>query len=76
MAGKSFVFTGTLGRMGRSEAKGLVESRGGTVTASLTKSTDYLVAGEATGSKLDKARRQGVTVLDEETFFKLMGEKW
>ncbi|MHB8910850.1 MAG: NAD-dependent DNA ligase LigA [Syntrophales bacterium] len=70
-AGKSFVFTGTLGRLNRSEAKTLVESLGGSVTASITKSTDYVVAGQAAGSKLEKARRDGIAVLDEEEFYAL-----
>jgi DNA ligase (NAD+) len=73
LAGKSFVFTGTLVRMGRSEAGALVESLGGKVTASLTKTTDYLVAGEAAGLKLEKARRDGIPILDEEGFFALTG---
>jgi DNA ligase (NAD+) len=71
LAGKSFVFTGTLIRMSRSEAKTLVESLGGSVTGSITKATDYVVAGEAAGSKLAKARRDGIAILDEEAFFAL-----
>ncbi len=71
LAGKSFVFTGTLARMGRSEAKALVESLGGTVASSVTKTTDYVVAGEAAGSKLEKARQAGIAILDEEAFFAL-----
>ncbi len=71
LVGKSFVFTGTLNRMTRSEAKTLVESLGGSVTGSIAKTTDYVVAGEAAGSKLEKARRDGVAILDEEAFFAL-----
>ena len=71
LAGKSFVFTGTLHRMTRNEAKTLVESLGGSVTGSITKTTDYVVAGEAAGSKLEKARRDGIAILDEEAFFAL-----
>jgi DNA ligase (NAD+) len=71
LAGKTFVFTGTLARMGRSEAKALVESRGGTVVSSVTKTTDYVVAGEAAGSKMEKARQAGIAILDEEAFFTL-----
>ena len=71
LAGKSFVFTGTLDRMSRSEAKTVVESLGGSVTGSITKSTDYVVAGAAAGSKLEKAGRDGIAVLDEEAFFAL-----
>ncbi|MFH2076889.1 MAG: NAD-dependent DNA ligase LigA [Pseudomonadota bacterium] len=73
LAGKSFVFTGTLGRMGRSEAKALVESLGGKVDNSVTKTTHYVVAGEAAGSKLEKAGRSGIAILDEEGFFALTG---
>jgi DNA ligase (NAD+) len=72
LAGKTFVFTGTLARMGRNEAKALVESLGGTVVSSVTKTTDYLVAGEATGSKINKAREAGITILDEEAFLRLI----
>jgi DNA ligase (NAD+) len=72
LAGKTFVFTGTLARMGRSEAKALVESLGGTVAGSVTKTTDYLVAGEAAGSKMEKARQAGIAILDEEAFFALI----
>jgi DNA ligase (NAD+) len=71
LAGKSFVFTGALSRMSRSEAKTLVESLGGSVTSSITRTTDYVVTGEAAGSKLEKARRNGIAILDEEAFFSL-----
>ena len=73
LAGKSFVFTGTMSRMSRQEAKKIVQSQGGLVTASLTKTTDYLVAGESPGSKFDKARQAGVNIIDEENFAKLIG---
>lgn len=72
LVGKTFAFTGTLARMGRSEAKSLVESLGGTVVSSVTKSTDYIVAGEAAGSKIEKARQAGVAFFDEEAFFRLI----
>ncbi|MBM4313029.1 MAG: NAD-dependent DNA ligase LigA [Deltaproteobacteria bacterium] len=71
LAGKSFVFTGTLGRMSRGEAKALVESLGGQVTGTITKTTDYVVAGDAAGSKLGRARREGIPVLDEDAFYAL-----
>ena len=71
LAGKSFVFTGTLSRMSRNEAKTLVESLGGSVTGSITKTTDYVVAGQAAGSKREKARREGIAILDEEAFLAL-----
>jgi DNA ligase (NAD+) len=73
ISGKSFVFTGTLRRMGRNEAKALVESLGGTVTGAITQTTDYLVTGETVGSKLEKARAKGIAILDEEAFFTLTG---
>ncbi len=66
---KSFVFTGTLSGMSRGEAKALVESLGGSVTGTITKTTDYVVAGDAAGSKLDKARQNGIDILDEEAFY-------
>ena len=71
LTGKSFVFTGTLSGMSRGEAKALVESLGGSVTSSIIKTTDYVVTGDAAGSKLDKARRDGIDILDEEAFFAL-----
>ncbi len=64
-AGKTFVITGTLPNLKREEAKALVESKGGKVAGSVSKKTDYLVAGEAAGSKLDKAQTLGVPVIDE-----------
>jgi DNA ligase (NAD+) len=72
LAGKSFVFTGTMSRMSRPEAKKSVQSLGGLVTTSITKTTDYLVVGESPGSKLDKARQTGIAVIDEENFTKLI----
>jgi DNA ligase (NAD+) len=71
LAGKTFLFTGTLSRIGRNEAKALVESLGGTVVSSVTKTTDYVVAGESAGSKMEKARQAGIAILDEEAFFTL-----
>jgi DNA ligase (NAD+) len=72
-AGKQFVLTGTLESFTRDEARALIEARGGRVNSSVSKKTDYVVAGEAAGSKLDKAEALGVTVLDE-TMFKEMLE--
>jgi DNA ligase (NAD+) len=72
-AGKQFVLTGTLSSFTRDEAKALIEARGGRVNSSVSKKTDYVVAGEAAGSKLDKAQSLGVTVIDEDAFKEMLG---
>lgn len=72
LAGKSFVFTGSLTGFTRTEAKRLVESLGGTVTEALSKATAYLVAAENPGSKLQKARTLGTIILTEDEFLKLL----
>ena len=74
LAGKIFVLTGTLERSSRQDAKEKIESLGGRVTSSVSKQTDYVVAGKEAGSKLDKAQQLGVTVLDEAGFRSLMAE--
>jgi DNA ligase (NAD+) len=71
-AGKQFVLTGTLGGFTRDEARALIEARGGRVNSSVSKKTDYVVAGEEAGSKLDKAQSLGVTVLDEQAFKEML----
>jgi DNA ligase (NAD+) len=71
--GKIVVLTGTLSSMTRDEAKERIEAAGGKVTGSVSKKTDYVVAGEEAGSKLDKARELGIAVLDEREFTKLLG---
>jgi DNA ligase (NAD+) len=65
LAGKTFVLTGTLPNLTRDEAKKMIEDAGGKVTGSVSKKTDYVVAGADAGSKLDKAKELGVSVIDE-----------
>jgi DNA ligase (NAD+) len=73
LAGKTFVLTGTLERHTRDEAKNMIEDAGGRVSGSVSKKTDYVVAGSDAGSKLDKARELGVTVIGEAELEKLVG---
>jgi DNA ligase (NAD+) len=75
LAGKTFVLTGTLSAMTRNDARERIQSLGGRVTGSVSGNTDYLVAGEAAGSKLDKAQKLGVTVLTEDTFLQMIEEE-
>ncbi|MCA1593245.1 MAG: NAD-dependent DNA ligase LigA [Acidobacteria bacterium] len=72
-AGKQFVLTGKLETMTRDEARALIESRGGRVTSTVSKKTDYVVAGEDAGSKLDKAQTLGVNVIDEAALKGMLG---
>ncbi|MBW3543747.1 MAG: NAD-dependent DNA ligase LigA [Planctomycetes bacterium] len=73
LAGKSIVVTGTLSRFTREEVKELILRHGGKAGGSVSKKTDFVIAGENPGSKLDKARELGVTVLDEDSFAELVG---
>ena len=73
-AGKTFVFTGTLEKFSRDEAERMVDERGGRASGSVSKKTDYVVAGPGAGSKLDKARELGVAVISEDEFLKLTGK--
>lgn len=71
-SGKTFVITGTLPGMKRSEAKKLIEDNGGKVSSSVSKKTDYLLAGDEAGSKLDKANKLGINVISEEDLEKML----
>ncbi|MEQ8160233.1 MAG: NAD-dependent DNA ligase LigA [Smithellaceae bacterium] len=73
LRGISFVFTGTMESMPRSQAKAIVEALGASVHSTTTRKTTYVVAGSDPGSKLDKARSLGVTILDEKEFLNLIG---
>ena len=72
IAGKTFVLTGTLPTLKRDEAQAMIEAAGGKVSGSVSKKTDYVVAGEAAGSKLEKAQSLGVAVLDEAALLALL----
>ena len=73
LVGKTFVLTGTLTKYTRDEAKKMIEDAGGKVTGSVSKKTDYVVAGADAGSKMDKAKELGVAVIDEKEMEKLAG---
>jgi DNA ligase (NAD+) len=72
LAGKTLVLTGTLPSLKRDEAKAMIEAAGGKVAGSVSKKTDYVVAGEEAGSKLEKALELGVAVIDEAELLKLL----
>jgi DNA ligase (NAD+) len=72
LAGKTFVLTGTMPNLSRDEAKEMIRLIGGEVSSSVSSKTDYVVAGESAGSKLDKAEELGVKIIDEEAFKKLV----
>ena len=75
LSGKSFLFTGTLSKMKRSEAEALVESMGGKLLSGVSSKLDYLVVGEDAGSKLEKARKIGtIHIMDEDAFLDLAGK--
>ena len=72
LAGLTFVLTGTLSRLTRSEATEKLKERGAKVSGSVSKKTSYVVAGEAAGSKLDRANELGVKVLSEDDLFEML----
>jgi len=74
LSGKTFVLTGTLPTLARDEASAFIREAGGNVTGSVSKNTNYLLAGEEAGSKLDKARALGVEILNENQFLKMLGK--
>jgi len=74
LGGKTFVLTGTLPALTRDEAAALIEARGGKVAGSVSRKTDYVIAGDAAGSKLAKANQLGIPILNEEGFRRLLEE--
>jgi DNA ligase (NAD+) len=73
LAGKTLVLTGTLPELSREAATERIVTAGGRVTGSVSKKTDYVIAGDSAGSKLEKAQRLGVSVLDEAGLLALLG---
>ena len=71
ITGKKIIFTGTLNSMSRAEAKSMAEKLGAKVVSSINKSTDILIAGEKSGSKLKKANELGIEIMNEESWRKL-----
>jgi DNA ligase (NAD+) len=74
LAGKTFVLTGTLPKLKREEASAKIEAAGAKVSGSVSKKTDYVVAGEEAGSKLDKAQKLGVKIINEAELLDLLNK--
>jgi len=74
LAGKVFVLTGTLPNLTRKEAEELIKKHGGKVSSSVSRNTDYVVAGENPGSKYDKAKKLGLTIIDETTLLQMVSD--
>lgn len=74
LKGKKFVFTGGLQSLSRPDASDVVKQKGGIVSSSVSKDTDYVIVGEKPGSKYEKAKKMGLTILNEEEFRKLVGK--
>ena len=72
--GKTVVLTGTLPTLDRREATAMIEAAGGKTSGSVSKKTDYVLAGESAGSKLVKAQELGITIIDEETFLQMLND--
>ena len=75
LTGKTVVVTGTLPTLGRKEATEEIQNAGGKAAGSVSKKTDYVLAGENAGSKLTKAQELGIPVITEDEFFELIGKK-
>lgn len=74
LSGKKFVLTGSLPSLTRNEASELIEKHGGTTSSSVSKNTDFVLAGESAGSKLNKARKLDIKIIDEEEFLQMINE--
>ncbi len=72
LLGKTFLFTGTLSTLKRSEAEALVEAQGGKISKSVNKKLDYLVTGTSPGSKVEKAEKQKIEIIDEKKFKEML----
>ncbi len=75
ITGKTIVITGTMKRMDRSGIESLIQSLGASASGSVSKKTDYVVAGEGAGSKLNKANELGIMVVTEDEFFEMIGKQ-